>query len=189
MRGRSRIKYGMTPNLMGFTLIELLVVVLIIGILAAVAVPQYQKAVERSRATEAVTLLKSVGQAFESYFLTNGTYPTSFDDLDVNIPWERTTPKFYGYAKDTLSDGEWALEIENDSSTVILYMIRINGKYKGAGFVIGYRDRTQQLKCYERKDGALILFDENLSEGAYCERIMKAQKSSDSTYSRLYILP
>ena len=54
-----------------FTLIELLVVVLIIGILAAVAVPQYQKAVERSRATQALILMRPLIQAQKSYFLTS----------------------------------------------------------------------------------------------------------------------
>ena len=67
----------------GFTLIELLVVVLIIGILAAMAMPQYFKAVERSRMTEADTLLGSIAQAQRRKFLQRNSFATDYRGLDV----------------------------------------------------------------------------------------------------------
>ena len=67
----------------GFTLIELLVVVLIIGILAAMAMPQYFKAVERSRMTEADTLLGSIAQAQRRKFLQTNRFASDYRGLDV----------------------------------------------------------------------------------------------------------
>ena len=71
-------------NKKGFTLIELLVVVLIIGILAAMAMPQYFKAVERSRMTEADTLLGSIAQAQRRKFLQVNKFVTNYKALDVS---------------------------------------------------------------------------------------------------------
>ena len=90
----------------GFTLIELLVVVLIIGILAAVAVPQYEQAVEKSRAAEALANVRALYQAQLAHYMANGEYSREISELDVSIPGEdsvyggvsRKRSKWFSYA-------------------------------------------------------------------------------------------
>ena len=69
-----------------FTLIELLVVVLIIGVLAAIAFPQFQTAIDKSRYATLMPLAKSVANAQESYYMAAGNYSPDLAYLDVQLP-------------------------------------------------------------------------------------------------------
>ena len=132
-------------NKKGFTLLELLVVVLIIGILAAIALPQYKEAVEKSIMQEAIINLKAIAEANERFYMLNGKYAGSgeIDKLDVEIPGEiknnsqtnlwgnRIMTKYFIYAPNTGSNIAKAIahrvkEGETDYQNNAPYHLRIH---------------------------------------------------------------
>ena len=118
----------------GFTLLELLVVVLIIGILAGIALPQYEKSVERSRAAEAQTILKAMFTAQQECVLRTGDWnQCSMDNFWNNSSFEPPTQltegcldtapcfktKYWEYWAD---DVPYAGRVKNGELSAILYM-------------------------------------------------------------------
>lgn len=99
----------------GFTLIELLVVVLIIGILSAVALPQYTKAVEKSRAAEAISTLNGLDRQYQLCRLENNEQDCdmagTFDDYTVPPPGTKKNDSYGCYVT---KDWEYCPPFQSD---------------------------------------------------------------------------
>ena len=178
-------------NKQAFTLIELLVVVLIIGILAAVALPQYQKVVEKSRSAQALTLLKSVLSATEAYHLANGDWPGSFDELAVDIPWTGNT-KWYNVVGDVRSNNEWSLQLEKHTVGYRSIIVgRLTGPFTGAAFMVQlahtnskYQNILGEIVCVENSELGYTKAD-----GDFCSKIMKGTYLFNNGTWKYYKLP
>ena len=130
----------MLSNKKAFTLIELLVVVLIIGILAAVALPQYKKAVLKSRLAAIIPHMISIRNAMEIYYLANGTYPPwgfNMSVLDIGSSCQEVSNGFtcdpYFYINTSRGNGEGS----------IMYWVQAN-------YCPGYTKNITD--CFEKKD-------------------------------------
>ncbi len=168
-------------NKQAFTLIELLVVVLIIGILAAVALPQYQKAVTKARVATAITLLRAVANAQEAHYLAEGAYAPT-DELDIELPagtvdkggyWELPGGQRFGkYAE----SGYAAITVNYGASRGEIQLTYILDHYSGNAV-----NQQKGLYCYAPNADNLSL--------EICKSLAKTNTSRSSQCGLLKNIP
>ncbi len=111
MKTFSNIKSGKG----GFSLVELTIIVVILGVLAMMGVPRYQKVVERAKAAEAFTYLAQIEGAQERHNARTGTYAKSARQLDTAI----STPKHFRVHNFTSYNWEtqWEMKVQRTGAS------------------------------------------------------------------------
>ena len=147
----------------GFTLIELLVVVLIIGILAAIALPQYKMAVGKAKFATLKDSARAIRNALDRYYLVNSNYTTSLGNLDVEV------------------SSELGCYINPHTNPMIMCRRTILGTT--IGFMLGYDYRQRQQACF-------VLYDvTNINANKLCQAetgIVTPQEDGGSLYKAYY---
>jgi type IV pilus assembly protein PilE len=158
----------MNLNKHAFTLIELLVVVLIIGILAAIALPQYYKSVAKTEAINAVIIGKAIKDAQEIYYMQSGQYASSHELLPISV----TLPKGFS---------SWDFN-ERGSGKLI-----IKNPKKGYDLIFSYQFRSDNPNRNIKERYYCSAIATNAKANDICKLFSPTPFWTDSGYNRYYI--
>ena len=156
-------------NKNAFTLIEILVVVLIIGILAAIALPQYNMAVLKSRYVQAMTLADAIWKDQQDYYLANGSYTDDIDDLSITLP---PYIKRNGKVNVVYSWGQCVIN-----------------NYDGKEVYCTISGNTFYLRRYNNNNRTCIASNTNTLAIKLCEKQLGGIYRSQNSSGRYYTLP
>jgi len=141
MLRRQVLKNSIKKYLNGFTLVEILIVVVIVGILAAIAIPTYYSYVRKGYATEAKTQMKNIVQASEIYKMENDSYPPDC--------WETLKEEDYLEIKKSITK-KWEFEcsFDEDGEGGTLSATSTEEMGGGAGKKLEYNKETGKYTGY-----------------------------------------
>ena len=125
----------------GFTMIEIMVVVVIVAILAAIAVPIYIEYVRSARASEAKSVIGSIASASDMYYQTNGEWPSSVDDLEIEGELE--------VKQSTKNKWQFELQLDDQGGTIVA--TSTEEMAGGAGLIITFNRETGKYIGYGTK--------------------------------------
>lgn len=166
-------------NKKGFTLLELLVVVLIIGVLAAVALPQYRRAVAKAEAVQLYEAVASMAETVQSYYMVNNQWPTTLGDLDLKHELPIASGSVCAsnnVSGSVMRDEKYEFLIYSDTSFSQVSARFASGPYKCTGFSMffeypSYRALENKFVCYEKPEGSSTRGTKN-KKGDFCEKVI-----------------